>query len=75
MLRTKKAKVAIAIQGMPSSNKFRSMLPKIKPRVILTTWVKGRKAKTAYWPATGKRESGKNVLLRKVIGVTSRKDG
>ena len=48
MLRTKKTKVAIAIQGMPSSSRFKSSLPKIKSRVILTTWVKGRKAKTAY---------------------------
>ena len=75
ILKTKKTNVPTAIHGMPINRKFKSNIPKISPRVMLTTCVSGKTAKTTACAVSGKRERGKKVLLRNVIGVTSKKEG
>ncbi len=82
MASTKNTNVTTAIQTIlkPSSNselspRKGSILPISSSRVRFTTWVKGKTPNATACNASGTNDNGKNVPLKRNIGVMNRKVG
>ena len=82
MASTKNTNVTTAIQTMlkPSSNsglrpRKDSTLPKTNPLVKVTTCVNGKTPNATACNGTGTNDNGKNVPLKRNIGVMNRKVG
>ena len=74
MDRTKKTGVTASSQARLRS-RVSSSLPKVSPRANVTACVKGRNSCAKTCKESGKAVSGKNVPLRRNMGVIKRKVG